>query len=163
SDMGLVVKEDAVGNLFGVANPPLKGRFSKKVVMTGSHLDTVRNGGKYDGAAGIICSLFAVSALQKQFGAPLLPVEVVALCEEEGSRFPKAGFLGSRAIVGGLLEDELLYRDEQGITLHHAMINDGLDPNKLDFAKRDDIGVFLELHIEQGTKSISAGIRRPKT
>ena len=150
SDIGLVVKEDAVGNLFGRANPPSKGKFSKKVVMTGSHLDTVRNGGKYDGAAGIICSLAAVSALQKQFGAPLVPVEVVALCEEEGSRYTKASYLGSRAIVEGLLEDDLLCRDEQSITLRQAMINDGLDPNKLDSAKRDDIGIFLELHIEQG-------------
>jgi len=83
SDIGLVVKEDAVGNLFGRANPPLKRRFSKKVVMTGSHLDTVRNGGKYDGVAGISCSLSAVSALLKQFGTPLVPVEIVALCEEK--------------------------------------------------------------------------------
>lgn len=150
SDIGLVVKEDAVGNLFGRANPPSKGKFSKKVVMTGSHLDTVRNGGKYDGAAGIICSLVAVSALLKKFRAPLVPVEIVALCGEEGSRFPKAGYLGSRAIVEGLREDDLLCRDEQSITLRQAMINDGLDLNKLDSAKRDDIGVFLELHIEQG-------------
>jgi len=108
SDIGLVVKEDDVGNLFGRANPLPKGKISKKVVMTGSHLDTVKNGGKYDGAAGIICSLTAVSALQKQFGAPLVPVEVVALCEEEGSRYPKASYLGSRAIMEGLLEDDLL-------------------------------------------------------
>lgn len=150
SDMGLVVKQDAVGNLFGRVNPLPKGRFSKKVVMTGSHLDTVRNGGKYDGAAGIICSLFAVSALQKKFGAPLIPVEVAALCEEEGSRFNKASYLGSRAIEEGLLEDDLLCRDEQNVTLSQAMIDEGLDPNELDSAKRDDIGFFLELHIEQG-------------
>ena len=150
SDIGLVVKEDAVSNLFGRTNPPLRGRFHKKVVMAGSHLDTVRNGGKYDGAAGIICSLFAVSALQKKFGAPLVPVEIVALCEEEGSRYPEASFLGSSTIIEGVLQDNLLCRDEQGISLCEAMINDGLDPNKLDSAKRDDIGVFLELHIEQG-------------
>ena len=150
SDMGMLVKQDAVGNLFGRVIPFLKEKFPEKFVMTGSHLDTVRNGGKYDGAAGIICSLFAVSALQKKFGAPLVPVEVAALCEEEGSRFSKASYLGSRAIEEGILKDDLLCMDEQNITLSQAMIDEGLDPNKINYAKRDDIGFFLELHIEQG-------------
>src|SRR5438270_11874823 len=77
------VREDAVGNLFG----RLRGRDDSRTILTGSHFDTVPRGGKFDGALGILAGLVALQALREQAGQPQRPLEVVALCEEEGSGF----------------------------------------------------------------------------
>lgn len=83
--LGLTARYDDVGNLFG----RLAGKDPEaKVILTGSHIDTVTGGGKYDGAFGIVASLLAVEYLLTHHGQPLKPIEIVSLCEEEGSRFP---------------------------------------------------------------------------
>src|SRR5882762_1175136 len=94
-DAGLRTRRDAVGNLWGRADG--KG----KSIVTGSHIDTVRRGGRLDGALGIVAGLTAVEALLKDVGKPRRPLEVVAICEEEGSRFA-TNFWGSRAITGSI-------------------------------------------------------------
>ena len=94
-DAGLETHRDAVGNLWGRAEG------SGKSIVTGSHIDTVRNGGRLDGALGIVAGLTAVEALLKNKGKPRRPLEVVAICEEEGSRFA-TNFWGSRAIIGAI-------------------------------------------------------------
>src|SRR5690606_671472 len=76
---------DAVGNLFGRVEGSDPG---SKTILTGSHIDTVHEGGKYDGAYGVIGSFIAVSNLVRIYGRPKKTIEVVSLCEEEGSRFP---------------------------------------------------------------------------
>ncbi len=87
---------DSVGNLFG----RLEGTdLSGGIILTGSHIDTVKDGGKYDGAYGVIASFLAVKRLYKAYGAPRKTIEVVSFCEEEGSRFPLT-FWGSRNIKG---------------------------------------------------------------
>ena len=135
-DAGLRTRRDGVGNLWGRADG--KG----KSIVTGSHIDTVRRGGRLDGALGIVAGLTAVEALLKDKGKPRRPLEVVAICEEEGSRFATT-FWGSRAITGAI--------DAVDADMAEAMRERGLDPTKLASAARDDIDTFVELHIEQGT------------
>ena len=89
-DAGLKTRRDAVGNLWGRA----EGRDTGKSIVTGSHIDTVRRGGRLDGALGIVAGLTAVEALLKDKGQPRRTLEVVAICEEEGSRRPRACEIG---------------------------------------------------------------------
>src|SRR3989454_7063195 len=96
-DAGLKTRRDAVGNLWGRAEGAEKG----KSIVTGSHIDTVRNGGRLDGALGIVAGLTAVEALLKEKGEPRRTLEVVAICEEESSRFA-TNFWGSRAITSSI-------------------------------------------------------------
>jgi allantoate deiminase len=145
-DAGLQVRRDAVGNVFG----RLPGTESASTVLTGSHIDTVRLGGKYDGALGVLAGLAAVEALLSTCGRPKKSIEVVALCEEESSRFP-ANFFGSRAMLGEVGADEPdTVRDGEGVTLAAAMRRIGLDPRAIGTARRSDVETFVELHIEQG-------------
>lgn len=143
---GLEVHEDAVGNLFG----RMHGRDEGRVILTGSHLDTVPLGGKFDGALGILAGLVALQTLREQAGQPRRSLEVVALCEEEGSRFP-ARYWGTRAILGLIHADELdQLRDEQGMSIAQAMHAAGLAPERYREAIRSDLDAFIEMHIEQG-------------
>jgi allantoate deiminase len=145
-DIGLAVRRDAVGNVLGRA----EGTDSPRTVLTGSHLDTVLLGGKYDGALGVVAAIAAVELLLTHCGRPSRSLEVVALCEEEGSRY-HSNFLGSRAMLGQLERSELdSLRDADGVTLADAMRHVGLDPDAVASARRDDVDAFLELHIEQG-------------
>ncbi len=136
-DAGLKTRRDAVGNLWGRA----EGADTGKSIVTGSHIDTVRNGGRLDGALGIVAGLTAVEALLRDKGKPRRALEVVAICEEEGSRF-STNFWGSRAITGAI--------DAVDGDIAAAMRERGLDPKKVSTAARDDIDAFVELHIEQG-------------
>lgn len=152
-DAGLEVRYDSVGNLFG----RLVGHDDRRTILTGSHIDTVHLGGKYDGALGVLTGLAALAALRAQVGTPARSLEVVALCEEEGSRF-HANYFGSRAILG--LADDMDcdgLRDADGVTLAQAMREVGLDPARYRESARDDIDAFLELHIEQGPVLYEAG------
>src|SRR2546425_7264897 len=132
---GLKTRRDAVGNLWGRADG------EGKSIVTGSHIDTVRHGDRLDGALGIVAGLTAVAALLKDKGKPQRPLEVVAICEEEGSRFA-TNFWGSRAITGTI--------DSVDAEIAAAMRERGLDPAKIAMAAREDIDTFVELHIEQG-------------
>ncbi len=143
---GLEVREDAVGNLW----LRLPGTGPGPAVVTGSHIDTVRNGGKYDGALGIIAGLTAVEALKARFGRPKRTIEVLATCEEDGARF-RSRLWGSRAILGIIgPEEPAQIVDADGVSIGEAMRRLGYDPARIPEARRDDIGAFIELHIEQG-------------
>jgi allantoate deiminase len=117
----------------------------------GSHLDSQTPGGRYDGALGALSGLIALRALRARYGPPRRTLEAVALCEEEGSRFPSASWWGSRAITGriepGDWDRVTGYEDEN---IGDAMRQIGLDPERSGEARRDDIAAFIELHIEQG-------------
>lgn len=143
-DAGLKTRRDAVGNLWG----RIEG--SGKSIVTGSHIDTVRHGGRLDGALGIVAGLTAVEALLNAKGKPKRALEVVAICEEEGSRF-KTSFWGSRAITGAI--------DTVDPEIAAAMRERRLDPAKVASATREDIDTFVELHIEQGAVLESSGTR----
>jgi len=146
-DAGLETRRDAVGNLWGT----LRGTEAGPSIVSGSHVDSQAPGGQYDGALGIIAALTAIEALVRHYGKPTRTLEVVSLCEEEGSRFSAASFWGSRAILGliSATDPETVrgYTDE---SIGNAMREIGLDPALIPTAKRDDIDIFIELHIEQG-------------
>ncbi len=110
-EAGLETRRDAVGNLFG----RLAGT-SERVVLTGSHVDTVKQGGKYDGALGVHASLAAVAALAVRSSAKKT-LETVVICEEEGSRFP-TNFWGARGDLRRIKPEEAeRVRDADGISL----------------------------------------------
>ena len=151
--LGLTVTADRVGNVYGRlsgSNP------DRKVILTGSHIDTVVNGGKYDGAYGIAAAVAALYYLQMTFGQPQRTLEVVSFCEEEGSRFPLA-YWGSGHVTERYDGSEAeTCADAEGITLKAAMTEFSLvegitDDNASKSAVvKNDIGAFVELHIEQG-------------
>ena len=144
-EKALEVFYDDIGNLFG----KIEGE-QDKIVLTGSHRDTVKNGGKYDGALGVICAIAAAGSLYAELGKPKKSVEVVAFCEEEGSRF-LSGYLGSRYLVGQLSENALQERDANGITVSEALQHAGFSGKGMQKSPQmQDIERFIELHIEQG-------------
>jgi allantoate deiminase len=144
---GLNTHFDCVGNLFG----KLQGTDADSpVILTGSHIDTVVEGGVFDGAYGIIASLISVSRLIKTYGTPRKTIEVVSFCEEEGSRFPLT-FWGSRNIMGVFNLDRVKeLKDSEAIPFLDAMKQAGFDPEHYQTPIRNDIERFLEIHIEQG-------------
>ena len=146
---GLKVREDPVGIIIGT----LEGKDpSKPVVMTGSHLDTVKTGGKFDGMAGTVSALETARVMHDEGFVPERSIEFVALPEEEGARFG-SGLFGSRAMCGKLYPDELTrYKDKDGVSFAEAMTAYGLDPSKAAESVRQpgSIKAFIELHIEQG-------------
>ena len=145
--IGLETRTDTAGNIFG----RLQGTDqSGETILTGSHIDTVPNGGAYDGALGIHAGMVALETLKAAYGPPRTSLEVVAICEEESSRF-LAGYWGSRAMLGKIQSADLTtLADKDGITIGDAMTNVDLDPREIFSAKRDDVRTFVELHIEQG-------------
>jgi allantoate deiminase len=144
-DAGLDVREDAVGNVFG----RIEGE-SPRTILTGSHFDTVLLGGRYDGALGVLSALAALRSIKRELGRPKKTLEMVALCEEEDSRF-HSNFWGTRAILGLIQHDELEdLRDLDGVTIGEAMRQAGFPPEHYHQAIRDDLDAFVELHIEQG-------------
>ena len=147
-ESGLRVERDAVGNVWGF----LDGRDRERpIVATGSHIDSQNPGGRFDGALGVVAGILAVGALRERHGQPRQTIGVVSLVEEEASRFPTANFWGSRAIVGRIGPDEpRRLRGYDGVTMAEAMRDAGLDPARLEEARRDDVETFVELHIEQG-------------
>lgn len=154
-DAGLAVRPDAVGNMWG----RLEGSGPGPAIASGSHIDSQLPGGRYDGALGCLAALIAIRSLREQFGTPKRPLEAVAFCEEEGSRFPAANLWGSRAVTGRIGPHEAAQlRDYEGITIGDAMHEVGLDPARIGEAARKDIGTFIELHVEQGPVLEQAGL-----
>ena len=139
---------DAVGNVVGTyhGSDPQARR-----LLTGSHYDTVRNGGKYDGRLGILVPMLCVRELHAQGRRLPYGIEVVAFAEEEGQRY-KAVFLGSGALTGHFDEGWLEQRDADGITMRATMENAGLCIADIPTLARDATKYlgFVEVHIEQG-------------
>ena len=139
---------DAVGNVVGTYFAADK---TAKKLMTGSHYDTVRNGGKYDGRLGIYLPMACVKQLHAQGKRLPYTFEVVGFAEEEGQRY-KATFLGSGALIGQFNHEWLNQADADGITMRSAMQQAGIvtdDISKLARKVSDYLG-FIEVHIEQG-------------
>lgn len=142
------VQVDAVGNVVGVYHG--SDRHARRL-LTGSHYDTVRNGGKYDGRLGIFVPMACVRALSKAGRRLPFGIEVVGFAEEEGQRY-KATFLGSGALTGQFDPAWLDQVDADGIPLRQAMQQAGLCLDDIPKLKRDPARYlgFVEVHIEQG-------------
>ena len=150
------VQIDAVGNVVGryEAAGFIEGSGTvpeARALLTGSHYDTVRNGGKYDGRLGIFVPTACVRELSRQRRRLPFAIEVVGFAEEEGQRY-KATFLGSGALIGHFNPEWLTQQDADGITMREAMRHAGLREEDIPAIQRDPARYlgFVEVHIEQG-------------
>lgn len=152
------VTTDAVGNVVGIYRA---GKAGSRALMTGSHYDTVRNAGKYDGRLGVLLPIACVAQLAARVRRLPFDLEVVAFAEEEGQRF-RATFLGSGALTGDFDPAWLDQRDAAGITMREAMRKAGLPADMKDIAAitRDPqrYAGFVEVHIEQGPVLFEKGL-----
>ena len=142
------VEVDAVGNVVGRYHGDSP---DAKILMTGSHYDTVRNGGKYDGRLGIFVPMACVRELHRAGRRLPFGIEVVGFAEEEGQRY-KATFLGSGALIGHFNNAWLDQQDADGVTMRAAMQHAGLCIDDIPKLRRDAARYlgFIEVHIEQG-------------
>jgi allantoate deiminase len=148
TEAGMSVRRDAAANLIGRYEGETPGA---KALIIGSHIDSVRNGGRYDGPLGIMLGIDVVEALHAAGRRLPFAIEVVAFGDEEGSRFP-ASMSCSRAIAGTLDTTALEMKDAEGVTVAEALTLFGGDPAGIASAARrpEDVLAFLEAHIEQG-------------
>lgn len=144
--LGLRTEMDEVGNLYAT----LEGtEFPDETIATGSHVDTVVNGGKLDGQLGILGGYLAVRILLELHGRPKRNIQVISLAEEEGSRFPYV-FWGSKNLFGLAKKEEVeQLKDARGVGFVDAMRACGCD-FQTEWKPRTDLRAFIELHIEQG-------------
>ncbi len=147
-EAGMAVRVDPLGTIIG----RLDGHDpNSATVLIGSHLDSVRDAGRYDGILGVIAAIEAVEALVRAGLKPRMPIEVAGFGDEEGVRFDSA-LIGSHAMAGTLQPDVLNRKDRDGIRLADALTAFGLDPKRIGDARKKPgtIGAYLEVHIEQG-------------
>ncbi|QHS46010.1 allantoate amidohydrolase [Klebsiella michiganensis] len=145
---GMTVWQDSVGNICGRYEGEQEGA---PAILLGSHLDTVRNAGRYDGMLGVLTAIEVVHDLHQQGRRLKQAIEIVGFCDEEGTRFGIT-LLGSRGITGTWPESWLAQTDADGVSVAQAMVLAGLDPARIHLAARrpEEIAAYLELHIEQG-------------
>ena len=180
-EAGMQVRVDAIGSVIGryeAAGPStssgrteeaVRGEPEKtvrpelvegsKTLLMGSHFDSVRNGGKYDGVLGILVPIACVAELNRLGERLSVALEVAAFSDEEGARF-QTSFLSSRALIGRFDAAVLGRRDDEGVILAQAMRDTGLDPEKIRTAAIDPatLAAYVEVHIEQGPVLLDAGL-----
>lgn len=144
---GLTVSLDAAGTLIG----RLEGPTGAPVLLMGSHQDSVRHGGGYDGIMGVVLAVLALQKLRADGISPPCAIEVLAFADEEGVRFPTA-LMGPRVLAGTFDMATLDMRDRDGISLRRAMQGFGLAPDDLPDLRRDAAQIlgWIEAHLEQG-------------
>ncbi len=147
-EAGMVVRQDSLGNLIGryPSDPP-----ESKSLLLGSHLDTVRDAGKFDGPLGVLTAIAAVQELHDKNRRLPFQIEVFGFADEEGLRY-QSTYLGSKAAAGTFQPDLLLLKDSDGISMADAIRNFGGNPEGIASAQINPsqcIG-YVEVHIEQG-------------
>jgi allantoate deiminase len=147
-EAGMAVRTDAIGNLIGHyagATP------EAKILLLGSHLDTVRDAGKFDGPLGVLVAIASVQRLNEHKRRLPFAIEVVGFADEEGGRFHST-YLGSRALAGTFKPEDLECTDSHGVILADAIREFGGDPTAIRWAKADPRQIlgYVEVHIEQG-------------
>ena len=160
---GMEVREDAIGNLIG--HYPGATRHGK-ILLLGSHLDTVRNAGKFDGPLGVILAIACVEHLRRNHLRLPFAIEVCGFADEEGVRY-QSGCLGSRAVAGLLADTDLRRKDARGVSMADAIRRFGGQPARLKQARfdADRLLGYVEAHIEQGPvleeENVAVGIVTP--
>ena len=147
-EAGMRAHLDAIGNVCGRYEGDRPGL---PCLMLGSHYDTVRDAGKWDGPLGLITAISCVGAMHKRGQRWPFAIEVIGFADEEGVRFAST-LLGSRAVAGTFDESVLGAKDRQGISMREALSQFGLDPGRIGAAarSRSELHGYVELHIEQG-------------
>ena len=147
-DAGMTAKIDAIGNVCGRYEGDRPGL---PCLMIGSHFDTVRDAGRWDGPLGLIAAIACVGDLNRRGKRLPFALEVTGFADEEGVRFAST-LLGSRAIAGTFNESALGSKDRAGLTMREALVAFGLDPEHIGAAARarSELLGYVELHIEQG-------------
>ncbi|MEH2591419.1 allantoate deiminase [Bradyrhizobium sp. AZCC 1721] len=147
-DAGMEAHLDAIGNVCGRYEGDRPGL---PCLMLGSHYDTVRDAGKWDGPLGVITAIACVADLNRRGVRLPFAVEIVGFADEEGVRFAST-LLGSRAVAGTFDASVLDARDRDGVSMRGAMVQFGLDPGQIGAAARTrrELHAYVELHIEQG-------------
>ena len=147
-DAGMTAHLDAIGNVCGRYEGEKAGL---PCLMLGSHYDTVRDAGKWDGPLGLITAIGCVADLHRRGKRLPFAVEVTGFADEEGVRFAST-LLGSRAVAGTFDESVLGSKDSGGVTMRDALTAFGLDPDRIGAAARvrSELLAYVELHIEQG-------------
>ncbi len=157
--IGLEIEIDAIGNLSMML--PGKDRLAPRILI-GSHLDSVPQGGNFDGAAGVVAGLCALAALRRSGVVPACDIGVMAIRAEESAWFDVA-YLGSAGALG-LLDPECLSvrRSDNGRTLEETLLERGFDPSAIRQRRRlldaEQVRAYLELHIEQGPRLMAEGV-----
>jgi beta-ureidopropionase / N-carbamoyl-L-amino-acid hydrolase len=149
---GMTVEEDRNGNTWAWWMPSGWSGDPKGAFVTGSHLDSVPDGGAFDGPLGVVSAFHAVDVLRARGVAPRVPIAVVAFADEEGARFGVA-CVGSQLSTGALTAERALrLRDNEGISLADALRGAGRNPEHLgtDETLTERVGIYVELHVEQG-------------
>src|SRR5246127_5242757 len=147
-EAGMSAHLDAIGNVCGRYEGDSPGL---PCLMLGSHYDTVRDAGKWDGPLGVITAIACVADLNRRGKRLPFAIEVIGFADEEGVRFAST-LLGSRAVAGTFDESVLNTRDRDGVSMRDALVQFGLDPDHIGAAARTrrELLAYLELHIEQG-------------
>lgn len=148
--MGLDIKVDGVGNIR--AKYMIDENKDKPSIMIGSHIDTVQNGGKFDGLLGVVTALEVVRILSENKIELGNPVEFIVFAEEEGSNFGTT-MVGSKALTGAYkLKDLIQLKNDEGESAYGVMKNFGLEVDKIEsqVLKKSDVNAMIELHVEQG-------------
>jgi len=142
-EAGMTVRVDAAGNMIGTYSGKVKGA---PALVTGSHIDTVPSGGRYDGTVGVLAGIEVARVLQENSIQLAHPFEVVVFTDEESS------MIGCKAIAGTYNHDPEFYRRSDGTSIQKSLEAIGGNWEKLATAKRSkaDIAAFVELHVEQG-------------
>jgi N-carbamoyl-L-amino-acid hydrolase len=155
SQAGLDIRIDAGGNIIARKEGSVAGL---PAIGMGSHSDTVPSGGKYDGALGVMAALECAQTLADSNLSLRHPIEVMVFTNEEGTRFHR-WLIGSRAMSGLLLPEDLAAVDDDGVTLASRMSDIGGDLSRVDEAQRaaGELAAFFELHIEQGPTLYQTG------
>jgi allantoate deiminase len=153
-EAGLEARIDAAGNVVARYDGRRAGA---PALMLGSHIDTVRDAGRYDGNYGALAALAVVEALAKRGERLDHAIEIVAFGDEEGVRF-RTTLTGSRALAGTYPEDALDQRDPGGVSMREALKAFGGDPERAGSIRREGVAAFVEAHIEQGPMLEAEGL-----
>jgi allantoate deiminase len=151
-DAGLRCRLDAAGNLIGRLDPRLPDDESqRRILLVGSHLDTIVNAGKYDGILGVMLGLAVAELIAESREELPFQLDVIGFSEEEGVRY-QTPYIGSRAVIGDLPAELLTKTDVDGMSIAEALKSFGADPERLAQAKYDprEVIAYIEPHIEQG-------------
>ncbi len=149
--VGLNVRMDAAGTMHGLVSSPSPGPRARRRLLVGSHIDTVVDGGRYDGNLGVIAGILAVEELATRGLSLPFALEILAFGDEEGVRYPKT--LSTSSAIAGILDPGVLeLTDAAGMTMRAALAEFGGDPDHLatEAYLRGDVVGYLEVHIEQG-------------